>query len=383
MTRTYLSLRPCPICEEREGYRQMQLAYTLFDDLEISGLKTLVQCHTCGMLYDDIQFSNDQLRAYYRRNEHYAASGTGGTGGASQDNLERYDRILDLLKADESGVLVDYGCGQGGFISRCLENNLKAVGIEASAKSRATAHNAGLQVYASLESFIQDNSIGNIQAVIFSHVLEHLIHPKQLIREFAEYADAALVYIEVPDADSYLLAQAVRWQEMYFEHLSHFCKHSLMELAKRSSVEILKEATIPFSRLQKTTRCRYLLGKFSSGSKMAKVSQRPQTHSISEFPAIPFKTIPDDNRPIALWGVSQYAMLLLGSWPGLRKRIKHLFDNSPAKVGRRIKGILIEPSSGISSLSPNHLLLLPKSNYLHQMLNQLASMEFNGQVVEV
>ncbi|MBU2621303.1 MAG: methyltransferase domain-containing protein [Proteobacteria bacterium] len=383
MNEKHLSERPCPVCEGREGSTLAQLCYALFDDLKMPGQKTLLECSKCGMLYDDVRFSDNQLQEYYRRNEHYAVSSIGGSGSVSKDNKARYDRIIDLLEPGSSGVILDFGCGQGGFISRCLQYGLKAVGIEPSAKSRKAAQEAGLHVYESMDSFVTENSSCKIQAAVFSHVLEHLMNPINLIRFFAEYANDALVYIEVPDADSYLSPKAVRWQEMYFEHLSHFRKKNIAELASRSCVEIKKEGEISFSKLQKDIRCRFIVGRFSFKSQRTEVSTMPDFYPVSQLPSVSVETIPHDSRPLALWGVSQYAMLLLGSCPELLSRIRHLFDASPAKIGRRIRGIVIEPSSNLSSLTDDHVLLIPKSYFLFQMRSQLPDAGFKGQVIEV
>lgn len=385
MSVTYLSERPCPVCEGCEGVALAQLNYALFDDLKMSGHKTLVQCNTCGMLYDDVNFSDDQLQQYYRRNEHYAVSGIGGSGSISEDNKTRYDRILDLLAPDANGVILDFGCGQGGFISRCIEHGLKAVGIESSAKSREAAHEAGLQVHESMHAFVTVNPSCKIQAVVFSHVLEHVLNPINLIRFFAEYANDSLVYIEVPDADSYLSPKSVRWQEMYFEHLSHFQKRDIAELARRSCMEIIKEGETPFSSLQSDVCCRFIVGRFATNQKLMEESACSgyEYHQISQLPDVSVENIPQDDHPLALWGVSQYAMLLLGSCPEILYRIRRLFDASPAKIGRSIKGIVVEPSSELDTLTDDFILIIPKSIFLPQMLSLLPSTGFKGMVMEV
>lgn len=385
MNEKYLSERPCPVCEGREGSALAQLCYALFDDLKMPGHKTLVQCYKCGMLYDDVHFSDNQLQQYYRRNEHYAVSGIGGSGSVSKDNKARYDRIIDLLKPGSDGVILDFGCGQGGFISQCLEHGLKAVGIEPSAKSREVAKKAGLHVYRSMDAFVKNNPSWKVQAVVFSHVLEHLMNPIHPIRVFAEYANDALVYIEVPDAGSYLSPNAIRWQEMYFEHLSHFRKQNIAEFARRSGIEIKKEGETPFSSLQADVRCRFIVGRFTAKQKLIGVSAFSgyEYHPISQLPSVFIENIPQNNRPLALWGVSQYAMLLLGSCPELLCRIRRLFDVSPAKIGRSIKGIVIESSSELGTLTDDFILLIPKSLFLPQMLSLLPGTGFKGTVVEV
>lgn len=384
MNEKYLSERPCPVCQGRQGYELAKLCYALFDNLKMSGHKTLVQCHNCGMLYDDIRFSENQLQEYYRRNEHYAVSGTGGSGSVSKDNKARYDRIIELLKPGSDGVILDFGCGQGGFISRCLERGLEAAGIEPSAKSREVAKKAGLHVYESLDAFVTENPSCKIQTVVFSHILEHLMNPIHLIRILAKYANNALVYIEVPDADSYLSPNNIRWREMYFEHLSHFRKHNIAELAAHSGVEIINEGVTSFSPAQQDVRCLFLLGHFRDAPCNDTSRTASDAHAkFNCFSEIPGKELLLDDRPLALWGVSQYAMLLLGSnlW---RSRLIRLFDSSSAKMGRSIGGIRVEHPDGISTLSKDTVLILPHSPFISKMKNILKNdINYTGDVLEI
>ncbi|MBF0232159.1 MAG: methyltransferase domain-containing protein [Desulfamplus sp.] len=336
------------------------------------------------MLYDNINFSDTQLQEYYLHNEHYAVSTTGGSGSLSEDNKARYDRIINVLKPNSNGVILDFGCGQGGFVSRCIEHGFKAVGIEPSAKSRQLAQKSGLQVYESITAFITEKPLCNIKGVIFSHVLEHLIDPLNFLHIVAQSSPDALVYIEVPDTDSYLSPTSVRWERMYFEHLSHFRKNSLAQLASLANIEIIKEGVTAFSELQQDNKCRYIVGYFADKQSKQEISAYAgyKYERIPQLPSI-YKNIPKDNRHLALWGISQYAMLLLGSYLEHNQLRITLFDSSPAKIGRTIKGIPIDSSNNLSSLTVDHVLLLPKSNYLPQMREHLLCIGFKGQIVEI
>jgi SAM-dependent methyltransferase len=285
---------------------------------------------------------------------------------------------------DAHGIILDIGCGQGGFVAQCLKCGFKAAGIETSEKSREVARSAGLPVYDSIDAFVAENPADKVQAVAFSHVLEHLMDPLHSVQIVSQYAHDAQVYIEVPDAASYLSPNAVRWQEMYFEHLSHFRKHDISEFAKRSGIEIKKEGETAFSRSQKDI-CLFLVGRFSGWRKETSIRVF-YDHEYTPIPQFSFVfpgIIPDDDRPLAIWGISQYAMLLIGSFPELSQRVTRMFDASAAKIGRRIRGIVIEPPDKISALSEEHVLLIPKSTYLLQMRDQLQVKGFKGQVIEV
>jgi SAM-dependent methyltransferase len=380
---SYIPRRTCPVCEGRSGTVLGQLTYALFDDLNIPGTKTLIRCDACGMMYDDVAFTEEQLQEYYRRNEHYAVSSTGGTGGLSADNLNRYDRIIDNLDLDPGGVILDIGCGQGGFVAQCLKRGFSAAGIEPSEKSRNTALSAGLDIYASVEEYAEDHPQANIRTVIISHVLEHLLNPSNMLQELASYAPDALVYIEVPDAVSYLSPNAIRWHELYFEHLNHFCMESLSNFAAKSGIDVSRTASTSFSRNQADVQCLIIVGQF--GDLTNDQTMRPMAIKCPRFtlPPLPHGNLPQDNSPVALWGISQYAMLLMGSLSQLI-RVDRLFDASPAKIGRKIRGITIEDAKEIGSLAKETALIIPYSQYSQQMRIELdGAASFSGVIVNI
>lgn len=371
--------RACPVCEKKTGAVMGKLTYALFDDLEIPGVKNLVQCGDCDMLFDDVAFTERQLDEYYRCNEHYAATDIGGAGGVSDDNKERYDRIIDMLNPGRADLILDYGCGQGGLVARCRQRGLTAVGIEPSAKSREVAQSSGLPVFDSMDALKAEDRACRIYAVVFSHVLEHLLNPMHLVRICGELAEDAWVYLEVPDADSYLAPNTVRWEEMYFEHLSHFRQNHLQEFARRSGIEVIKEYKQVFSTSLDDIKCLVLLGRFSGDVVKEDGSKIKESRPFFKLTALSADAVPKDG-PLALWGVSQYAMLLLGSYPGLKDRIHRLFDASPAKIGRSINGVVVESSANINTLPADVNLLIPKSKFLTQMCRQLHDCGYRGDV---
>ena len=360
-----------------------RLTYALFDDLDIPGTKTLICCDICGMMYDDVVLTEEQLGEYYSCNEHYAVSSLGGSGSQSDDNRKRYDRIIDHLQPDPRGAILDVGCGQGGFVAQCLQRGFLAAGIEPSEKSREAGRAAGLDIYASIAEYVAKYPQLTISTVVISHVLEHILEPCKMIKELVHDAPEAVVYIEVPDAASYISPNEIRWHELYFEHLNHFCKDSLSCLAEKSCIEVITEEAMPFSQNLGDIQCLSLVGQFKRVPDQT--AETPSVVTVQEFtlPPPPDGDLPQDNRPIALWGVSQYAMLLMGSLPQL-ERVDRLFDVSPAKIGRKIRGVRVEDAREIRTLSENTRLVLPFSQYSQQMRRELdESALFSGEIVNI
>jgi SAM-dependent methyltransferase len=178
------------------------------------------------MMYDDVALTKKQLREYYCRNEHYAVSNLGGSGSLSDDNRNRYNRIIDNLHPGTEGIILDIGCGQGGFVAQCLQRGLRAAGIEPSEKSRLTGHAAGIDIYASIAEYVAKHPKTTISTIVISHVLEHLLEPLEMLKELIRKAPRALIYIEVPDAASYIVPNGYLRRilmQMNLREAFHFC----------------------------------------------------------------------------------------------------------------------------------------------------------------
>jgi hypothetical protein len=214
--------------------------------------------------------------------------------------------------------------------------------------------------------------------VTFSHVLEHMLDPFSLLCQVAHHAPGARVYIEVPDAASYLRRNGVHWAELYFEHLSHFRRQNMIDFAERSGISIIKEGRVPFSRDLVDTKCLFLAGRFGDQETKTRLPAPSTGRRLHVLPAVSVQGLPRDDRPLAIWGVSQYAMLLLGSCPQVAARVIRLFDNSPAKAGRSIHGMVIEPAASMGAVADRVHLLIPESKFLSQMLTQLSATGFKG-----
>jgi SAM-dependent methyltransferase len=335
------------------------------------------------MMYDDVAFTAEQLKEYYNRNEHYAVSSLGGTGSLSADNLSRYDRIIDDLQPEPDGTILDVGCGQGGFVAQCLKRGFSAAGIEPSKKSRDACLKTGLDVFSSIEEYASNCPHVRIGTIVLSHVLEHLLVPQDMLKALSRLAPGAAIYVEVPDGESYISPDKVRWHELYFEHLNHFCKESLLNLAVCSGIEVERAGSAAFSRDQADVRCLSAIGRL--GDRQGRTLKKDCIAAVPEFtlPQLPVLDLPKDNRPLALWGVSQYAMLLIGTLPQL-KRITRLFDASPAKIGRKIRGVAVEDTKHLGTLSGETRLVLPFSQHSQQMLRELeGSAIFSGEIVYI
>jgi SAM-dependent methyltransferase len=361
----------------------LDLEYALFDDLDLSGSVMLVQCHECGMAYNrSILTENDYLN-YYRQNEHYVQALSPGTGGFSAPERSRYKMILEQIKPyidNKDPFVVDFGCGKGGMLQwLASQHQWRSCGVEASSACRRfIKKHQGVPVYSSLPEIREKADV-----IILSHVLEHLFAPKKILDELSKLCNKnAIIYVEVPKAQEYL-GIPVQWQQLYFEHINHFGIQSLHRLLESCSFNVLTEIDLHFFPNDPTTPISLV---FLARRTLNNNQYDGFENTISVKRTNPFlhliEKINSNSKQISIWGISQYTQLLLGTYPILKKRIRYLFDSSPAKIGRTIRGIIIDSPDKLSSLSKDDLLLIPKGRFATEMLQELNRVNFEGEITQ-
>ena len=381
MTDMVRSHRPCPTCNATNARRLAEMNYALFDDLNTPSHKFFVQCLCCGLLFDDTELTEEDLNRYYRENNLYNFAHSEKLG-ITFEPIARFDKIIDLLISHnpEPIRLLDVGCNRGAFLSRCLERGFTDVaGVELSESARRTATESGLRVVGHLDEL----SDFKPDCILMTQLLEHLLFPRKMLASLTAFAPGALIFLEVPATEAHF-NQEIEWFRFFFEHLNHYTQGSLRTLGNTAGIAFVDESHWLYSDTMPAP-CIWYLGRLPIIAPKEPLALPPPE---SSYPALPqpggsaIDNIPEDGRPIAFWGISFYTMLLLGSREKLSTRTRRLFDASPTKIGRSIRGITIEPSSELSRLTDDYILIIPKSYYREQMRSLLPGIGFTGTVVE-
>jgi hypothetical protein len=380
--------RSCPICNEQKGKLITSLDYAMWDDLNIDGYADLMSCQSCGMVYHQTSASEADFKRYYASHDYYAKAETMGSGGLSEGESARYQRIYSSLEPfvnKQQPVVVDIGSGKGGFLSWCQQQGLKKlIAVEKSlACGEVIRKNLKLPVYDDVASLATDTP--KIDVVILSHVLEHAFHPVELLSALLELADDnTLFYIEVPNAASYS-NETNPWPFLYFEHINHFDDLHLQMLLESLGLNLLsqsKGAFVPQSG--KADECCMTVSKKSKKNNIKleiALTNLMQTQ-LSYFPDI-LTTIENsfESKDVSIWGVSQYTQFIIAKSPTLQRRLRFLFDKSPAKCGRYIRGHLVESPENLGLLNRNDVLLVPNNIYSSAMVKGIQQSGFFGQLI--
>lgn len=134
-------------------------------------------------------------------------------------------------------TILDFGCGNGGFLSRAAKVAAMAVGIEPERRLKPYFQKEQLLIYSNLDEVDQ-----SFDVITLFHVLEHLPDPVNVLKQIAgKLKPGGWIIIEVPNADDALLtlyengdfAQFTYWSC----HLFLFKVNTLSLLAKKAGLK--------------------------------------------------------------------------------------------------------------------------------------------------
>lgn len=219
----------CPLC-----YSKKTEYYCQTKDTENINqfIYTYYRCLICDLVF---LFLQDKINfADYYQNNYY--------GGKRILNFLQYERVLKIRKLISEGNLLDYGCGEGIFISLLPKDEINGFGYDISPQAGALALKKSLQVV-TLPKSINSYPANYFQIITLWHTLEHLSEPFFLLKSLNNLlTDKGYLIISVPNINSleFLLAKN-KW--FHFDpprHLFHYNENSLTYLLEKSGFKIVK-----------------------------------------------------------------------------------------------------------------------------------------------
>lgn len=184
------------------------------------------RCAACGLAQTSPQPVD--LGPYYGDLYH------GGRHGVTE-RMCMARRLRMLREVAEGGRLLDFGCGDGGFLQAAERAGWEAVGME---MNPGDARARGLTVFERL-----DDVSGSFDVITLWHSLEHVHSPrKTLERLSARLRPGGYIIIAVPNRAG---LQAATFGPGWFHldvprHLTHFTPPALLKLLARLGLQATK-----------------------------------------------------------------------------------------------------------------------------------------------
>lgn len=184
----------CPICDSTKTKRY-------YSNQALS----LFRCKTCGVKFQHPMPAPEVLGKIYSSEYYdsfYPEKNLGEQRLLFQERLE----MLENLREDKKGKVLDVGCGRGVFLEVAKERGWDCIGQEFSRDAAMT-----LETRLGVEIFVCNNlSEAKFQPESFdlvnmNHVLEHIYEPVKTIREiYRILKPGGIFYCEVPRQSNFL-----------------------------------------------------------------------------------------------------------------------------------------------------------------------------------
>ncbi len=208
-----------------------------------------VRCHTCGYVKADPMPSQAELDALYDQ-DHFLSS-YHPDQAEDQTLLEQRDQqyLEDrdcLMRFVEGGKLLDFGCGNGRFLS-VFPDSFEKIGYELNPVTRKyIRERAGFQVLEG-EDELEQMPEASVDAVMMRGVIEHLLDPERIVRLLSEKLAPGghFLICATPNMDSpCALVYDTEWNQFNPPyHLHYFSPRSLGILFARYDLALIESAT--------------------------------------------------------------------------------------------------------------------------------------------
>jgi hypothetical protein len=242
------------------------------------------------------------------------------------------------------------GCANGGLLKAMQDVGFtRLAGIDPAPECvRTTRELAGVEAQAG-SLFAIPASLGRFDALVLSHVLEHVSDLHGAVQRLAAALepDGAL-YLEVPDATRYRDHLVAPFQDFNTEHINHFSPRSLANLLAphgfvpvgSGTKTLLAPPPIPYPAL-------WALFRRGEGARVVRDEELcPSLRDYAERSSAMLaamdarlRAVVEREPELVVWGAGQLAMKLLADTALRDARIAAVVDANPVNQGMRLAGV--------------------------------------------
>lgn len=301
-------------------------------DLAIRG------CRRCGFVFN-AAFDPD-LVAYgadYENDQTVSPSFAAHVDGIAQ-------RVLAEAKDRPAPVVLEVGCGQGGFLERLAQGAARdgrqlggAIGFDPAYRGPTATWGSAVRIEAKLFDREAAEAIGRkIDVVVTRHVIEHVSEPVGFLKAIAAglpKGERIALVVETPCVEWIFRNDVL--QDFFYEHCNYFTAETLrFALARAGFADIAAEHVFDGQYLLATARS----GGAERTSYPADAAARAEACAgfaeavagrVEEW----IRRIDVAGGSVALWGAGAKGVTFAGAIDPDRQRVSCLIDVNPRKQG--------------------------------------------------
>jgi hypothetical protein len=272
-----------------------------------------------------------------------------------QEHLDYVSDICCKYLTRQDNLVVDVGCGKGGFVELLRRKGVNAVGYD-------NAYH-GCSSYIR-KAFFSIDSHEKGDLLTLRHVLEHIPSPWQFLEGIAAANSyQGFMYVEVPDLEWILHHRA--YFDLFHEHINYF---RIDDFFRRFGEGVIFQS--------RTFGGQYLsvVINLDCVRHCGQASLKCEGHAglqaafdqLSEYEEQTYRSL-TDSREIVIWGAAAKGVVFAAKAPpAIKSKVSYAIDINPSKQGHfmPISGIeVVDPKSGVSRLDPSSLVVIMNPNY--------------------
>ncbi len=310
-------VRQCPICKSKD----YEVLTQLCSNMQILGPQfneektNLVCCKECGLVYVDIDASQEKFNQYYMSD--YSHSPSYDELYTPEVKMQYFEDWLNEIKPyiNSESYILDVGGGLGQFGQYLMQQGYKNVYVlDINEKDIEIIKKLGVNPIQSDTIHFDESLRQKFDMVMFSNSLEHFYElDKGLLAGKEMMKDDGHLFIELPNAGKYCDIKNSPFMLFTYEHLYHFTKTMMKNVANALGFDVIA--------LKEDIKC----GGFNVIRTVFKKSAKTKTivyddstkkaclkyieHSINELFVV--KELEKSQEKVILWGVGASTALLL------------------------------------------------------------------------
>ncbi len=223
----------CPCCGSSHWVKKISLPSYLF-----SRSADIIVCSVCALGATWPPPTSDY--DYYQQNQQYVDSFSEKSALFYQFAEKMLDNLQGVVNMSGKRLL-DIGCGLGFLVEAAARHGIISEGIEANSNLVSRSISRGLNVSCStIENLKKDGR--KYDFIVFSSVLEHLVHPDIIIQSCKDLLNEGGIIIASQAAYDGLLPNVFPWGWYGWqpkEHYWHFSLRSFFHLAEKSGLRVI------------------------------------------------------------------------------------------------------------------------------------------------
>ncbi len=387
--------RACPVCGADFGVLLSKICFETFANTPIRGDFSLVVCGQCGFCFNDFPLVRTDFSDYYGNDTSYLTSGTMSVGGSlefEEKRLESFAKRLVSYIPSLNSKIIDVGSSRGGLLTRLARQGFTELYgvdpnpgcvrfIEETLGFKAAAGSAELLPFGDMRA----------EVLVYSHVIEHVIELRTLLSVARDRLNNdGIICVEVPDASRYQDGSVLPYQSLYLEHVNHFSPDTLVNYFSAHGFDVVSlELLSEKHSARGVFPCIWAV--FRQGNSPGRRNTKELEISVSTYigwsnrhPLMKqIHGLSVDRTPVYLWGMSYYAMLLLGQTDLRFCNLAGFVDKDQMKQNCKVMNLPIQSPEILARANPVDVVLITALGYESQIVEELQRMAFAGKTVRL